>query len=122
MKVQESAEDYLEMVLILQQKGPVHAVDIARELGFSKPSVSIALKNLKEERLIDISPEREISLTPHGSDIAEKIYERHVFISDFLIRIGVDKTTAIKEACRIEHVISQETFEKMKAAAAAISK
>ena len=115
MKIHESAEDYLEMILVLKRKkGTVRSIDIAREMNFSKPSVSIAMKKLKEEGLITIEEDHEIELTPQGEQIAETIYERHVIISQILMKIGVDDTTAVKEACRIEHVISQDSFEKLK--------
>lgn len=118
MKIYESAEDYLEMILVIKRKkGAVRAIDIAREMNFSKPSVSIAMKKLLEDGLISINPGREIDLTPAGREIAERIYERHVVISEILMKIGVEETTAVKEACRIEHVISQDSFEKLKAAA-----
>lgn len=115
MKIYESAEDYLEMILVLKRKkGSVHSIDIAREMNFSKPSVSIAMKKLREDGLISINENREIDLTPAGREIAEKIYERHVVLSGILMKIGVEETTAVKEACRIEHVISQDSFEKIK--------
>ena len=118
MKILESAEDYLEMILVLKKKkGTVHSIDIAREMNFSKPSVSIAMKKLREDNLIEINEHREIDLTPAGREIAEKIYERHVVISEILMQLGVEETTAVKEACRIEHVISQDSFEKLKNAA-----
>ena len=117
MKIYESAEDYLEMILVIKRKkGSVRAIDIAREMNFSKPSVSIAMKKLLEDCLITINPGREIDLTPAGREIAERIYERHVVISQILMKIGVEETTAVKEACRIEHVISQDSFEKLKTA------
>ena len=117
MKIYESAEDYLEMILVLKRKkGSVHSIDIAHEMNFSKPSVSIAMKKLREDNLITINNSREIDLTPAGREIAERIYERHVVISQILMKIGVEETTAVKEACRIEHVISQDSFEKLKAA------
>ena len=117
MKIYESAEDYLEMILVIKRKkGSVRAIDIAREMNFSKPSVSLAMKKLLEDDLITINPGREIDLTPAGREIAERIYERHVVISQILMKIGVEETTAVKEACRIEHVISQDSFEKLKAA------
>ncbi len=116
MKIYESAEDYLEMILVLKRKkGSVRSIDIAREMGFSKPSVSIAMKKLKEDGLVTIGEGHEIKLTESGREIAERIYERHVVISQLLMRIGVEETTAVKEACRIEHVISQDSFEKLKA-------
>ncbi len=115
MKIHESAEDYLEMILVLKRKkGAVRSIDIAREMNFSKPSVSIAMKKLREEGLITIGEDHEIELTHQGELIAETIYERHVIISQILMKIGVDETTAVKEACRIEHVISQDSFEKLK--------
>lgn len=118
MKILESAEDYLEMILVLKRKkGTVRSIDIAHEMNFSKPSVSIAMKKLREENLITINPSHEIDLTPTGREIAEKIYERHIVISKILMRLGVEETTAVKEACRIEHVISQDSFEKLKTAA-----
>ncbi len=118
MKIYESAEDYLEMILVLKRKkGTVRSIDIAREMNFSKPSVSIAMKKLREDGLISINEGREIDLTPAGREIAERIYERHIVISGILMKIGVDETTAVKEACRIEHGISQDSFEKLQAAA-----
>lgn len=119
MKIFESAEDYLEMILVIKRKkGSVRSIDIAREMNFSKPSVSIAMKKLKEDELITIGEGHEIDLTPTGKEIAERIYERHVIISQILMKLGVEETTAVKEACRIEHVISQDSFEKLKTAAA----
>lgn len=117
MKILESAEDYLEMILVLKRKkGSVRSIDIAREMNFSKPSVSIAMKKLKEDNLITINESHEIDLTDEGMKIAETIYERHVVLSQILMKMGVEETTAVKEACRIEHVISQDSFEKLKEA------
>lgn len=117
MKIHESAEDYLEMILVLQRKkGNVRSIDIVREMNFSKPSISIAMKKLRNDGLITIDEDRCIHLTDEGQAIAEKIYERHIVIGKMLMQIGVDEATAFKEACRMEHVISQDTFEKMKAA------
>lgn len=117
MKIHESAEDYLEMILVLKKKkGSVRSIDIAREMNFSKPSVSIAMKKLREDGLITINESREIDLSPEGKEIAERIYERHIVLSQILMKLGVDETTAVKEACRIEHVISQDSFEKLKTA------
>ena len=117
MKIYESAEDYLEMILVIKRKkGTVRSIDIAREMNFSKPSISIAMKKLQKDGLIEINQGREIDLTPAGREIAERIYERHVVISQILMKIGVEETTAVKEACRIEHVISQDSFEKLKEA------
>lgn len=115
MKIQESAENYLEAILMLsKRKGTVRSIDIANELDFSKPSVSIAMKNLRENGYIDVSSEGFITLLPPGLAIAEKIYERHTLISDWLITLGVSPKTAVEDACRMEHVISEETFAAMK--------
>jgi Mn-dependent DtxR family transcriptional regulator len=115
LKIQESAENYLETILMLGQNGqPVRSIDIVNELGFSKPSVSVAMKKLRENGFIKVDTDGYITLTESGSEIAERIYERHTIISDILIRLGVDKETAVNDACRIEHVISPETFQKLK--------
>ena len=115
MKSNESAENYLETILILSKKKPVvRSVDIAEELGFKKSSVSVAMKNLREKNHITVTPEGYIDLTPSGQQIADMIYERHQFLSAWLIRLGVDPDTATSDACRIEHVISQESFEAIK--------
>lgn len=119
MKIQESAENYLETILMLGQNGQqVRSIDIVNELGFSKPSVSVAMKKLRENGFIKVDTDGYITLTESGSEIAERIYERHTIISDILIRLGVDKETAVNDACRIEHVISPETFQKLKEHAA----
>lgn len=115
MKIQESAENYLETILMLKMsKGSVRSIDIANELGFSKPSVSVAMKNLRENGYIAIDAEGSISLESKGLEIAEKIYERHTFLTDWLVALGVPSDTAVKDACRIEHVISAESFEAIK--------
>ena len=117
MKIHESAEDYLEMILMLQRKkGNVRSIDNVREMNFSKPSISIAMKKLRDDGLITVDEDHYIHLTDEGQEIAERIYERHIVIGQMLMNIGVDETTAVKEACRMEHVISQDTFEKLKAA------
>ena len=111
----ESQENYLETILVLSNKKPVvRSVDIANELGFSKPSVSIAVKNLREAELITITPEGYIYLTETGKDAAEKIYDRHLIITELLTHIGVPEDIAEEDACRIEHVISDETFNAIK--------
>ena len=116
MKIQESGEMYLETILILQKRnGYVRSIDIANELGFSKPSVSVAMKNLRENGYITVSPEGSISLLPAGQAIADKIYERHTLITDLLIMLGVNPEVAAEDACRIEHVISEESFAAIKA-------
>lgn len=115
MKIQESAENYLETILILKQKtGSVRSIDIANELGFSKPSVSIAMKNLKENGYIVIDSSGMISLTDKGREIAEKIYERHTLLTEWLIRLGVSPEIAAEDACRMEHVVSAESFAAIK--------
>ena len=115
MKSNESAENYLETILILSHKKPVvRSVDIADELGFKKSSVSVAMKNLREKKHIYVTPEGYIYLTDSGQAIADMIYERHQFLSQWLIHLGVDPKTATDDACRIEHVISPESFEAIK--------
>ena len=115
----ESAENYLETILILSQKLPVvRSVDIANELGFKKSSVSVAMKNLRLNGYIDVDKEGYITLLDKGLEIAEKIYERHTLFSDWLMALGVSPEVAAEDACRIEHVISNETFEAFKAHAA----
>ena len=116
MKIQESAENYLETILMLGHTKPhVRSIDIANELDFSKPSVSVAMKNLRENGYITVSPEGSISLLPAGQEIADKIYERHTLITDLLTALGVDPEVAAEDACRIEHVISAESFAAIKA-------
>lgn len=115
MKIQESAEDYLEAILmIFERKGSVRSIDIANELGYSKPSVSIAMKNLRENGYIVMDKDGYITLTDKGREVAERVYERHKLISEGLIKLGVDPRIAEDDACRIEHVISVETFEAIK--------
>ena len=115
LKTNESAENYLETILVLSQKKPVvRGVDIAEELGFKKSSVSVAMKNLREKEQIRVTPEGYIYLTDSGRAIAEMIYERHQLLSRGLMSLGVDEQTATEDACRIEHVISQESFEAIK--------
>ncbi len=111
MDAKESSEDYLEAILILSDdKKVVRNIDIAKHLEFSKPSVSIALRKLKEKHLIEIDGDNYITLTAEGRKIAERTYERHLGITKVLTSLGVDRKTAEKDACRIEHVISEETF------------
>ena len=115
MNIYESAEDYLERILILQEeKGEVRSIDIAHEMGYSKPSISIAMKKLKEAGLIDIDEHGFITLTKEGHVIADGVYERHRVLKKILINIGVDPKQAEKDACKVEHVISEETFEAIK--------
>ena len=115
MKVMESAENYLETILMLKaSNGNVRSIDIANELGYSKPSVSIAMKRLREKGHIVVEDGGNIELTDEGRKIAEKIYERHVLLTDLLMRIGVSADVAEEDACRVEHYISEETFSKLK--------
>lgn len=114
-KSNESMENYLEAILMLSEKLPVvRAVDIATELDFKKSSVSIAMKNLREKELITVTDQGYIYLTDEGKNIAEMIYERHRVISQFLMALGVDKLNATEDACRMEHVISSESFTALK--------
>lgn len=115
MKIKESAENYLETIHILSKRnGNVRSIDIANELEFSKPSVSVAMRNLRESGLITVNADGLITLTDAGRGIAEKMYERHTVISNFLIAHGVDPVVAAEDACRIEHVISEESFNAIK--------
>lgn len=123
MKIQESAENYLETILVLyNKKGMVRSIDIANELGFSKPSVSVAMKNLRENGYISVSPEGYISLLPAGQEIADRILERHTLLTTWLINLGVTPEVASEDACRLEHVISTESFAAIKAHAIEKSK
>ncbi len=118
MKLHSAGEDYLEAVLVLQKKiGLVRSVDVARHMGVSKPSVCHAVATLRDGGYLTMDEDHFLHLTDIGREVAEKIYERHCFFSEQLIAAGVDPETAENDACRIEHVISAESFEKMKAAA-----
>lgn len=113
--VNESSENYLETILLLSKRLPVvRSVDIANELDFKKPSVSIAMKNLREKNHITVSEQGFIYLTESGKEIAEMIYERHLLISSWLTNLGVPEDIAVQDACKIEHVISRESFEAVK--------
>ena len=115
MKIMESGEDYLETVLILQNKcGTVRSVDIAEEMNVSKASVSVAMKNLRKGGYINMGKDHEITLTPEGKKLAETIYERHLMFSNVLSKLGVDQETALQDACRMEHALSGESFEALK--------
>ncbi len=115
MVIQESAENYLETILILQKRnGTVRSIDIANELQFSKPSVSVAMKNLRNNGYIEMDKTGQIRLLSAGEKIAETVYEKHTTITQFLTALGVDPKTAAEDACRIEHVISRESFEAIK--------
>lgn len=120
MVIHESAEDYLETILMLSKKLPVvRSIDIANEMGYKKSSVSIAMKNLREAEHIRVTKEGYIYLTDSGKEIAEMIYERHQILSSWLIKFGVDKKVAEEDACRIEHDISKESFNAIKKAISA---
>ncbi|MCI8874758.1 MAG: metal-dependent transcriptional regulator [Lachnospiraceae bacterium] len=115
MNTNESAENYLETILVLSQRLPVvRSVDIATEMNFKKSSISVAMKNLREKGHITVSDAGFISLTESGQKIADMIYERHTFISNWLISLGIDEKTAVEDACRMEHVISPESFAAIK--------
>ena len=115
MVIRESAEDYLETILVLKNRlGNVRSIDIAHELSFSKPSVSVAMKNLRLNNYITVDENGYINLTDSCMAIAWKIYERHTFLTSFLISIGVNPETAAEDACKIEHVISSESFSALK--------
>ena len=115
MNIYESGEDYLETILILSKKnGNVKSIDIAQKMNFSKPSVSVAMKKLKEKGLIVVDEFGFITLTSSGLEIANKTYDRHSFITDLLISLGVNEDTAKEDACKIEHNLSDETFTAIK--------
>ena len=115
MKILESAENYLETILMLSQKNNfVRSIDIANELNYSKPSVSVAMKKLRESELITVDENGHISLTEKGLSIANSMYERHSLLSNWLINLGVPEDIALEDACRIEHVISEESFERIR--------
>ena len=115
MKIKESAENYLESILVIKkQRGTVRSIDIANDLGVSKPSVSVAMKNFREEGYITVDENGYIDLTEKGLEIANRVYERHEIISEALIALGVSRETALDDSCKIEHVISEESFLKIK--------
>ena len=114
MNIHESAEDYLETILVLKQRlGMVRSIDIVRELGFSKPSVSVAMKRLRENGYLEMDAEGYITLLPPGLEIAQSIYTRHQVLTRFLEYLGVSTENAEADACKIEHDISSESFEKI---------
>lgn len=115
MKLQQSAENYLETIYMLTKaKGSCRSVDIAKELGFSKPSVSVAMKNLRENGYIDVMGDGRIVLLKEGRIIAENLFERHTILTKCLVEIGVPEEIASEDACKVEHIISEETFEAIK--------
>lgn len=115
-KTNESAEDYLERMLMLEEQGntAIHAIDIASSMGYSKASVSIALRKLEDMGYVDVGPKQVLTLTESGLEIAKKIYERHKVIGHFFISLGIDEDIAYRDACKIEHDLSDETFEALK--------
>jgi Mn-dependent DtxR family transcriptional regulator len=115
MRIKESAENYLEAILMLQkQKGYVRSIDVANYLGFSKPSVSIAMKSFRTDGYVDVDSDGNITLSEKGMEIATKMCERHEIIARALISLGVSEATAYEDSCKIEHDISNESFEKIK--------
>ena len=114
MKIQESAENYLETIYIINnRKGSCRSIDIANELGYSKPSVSIAMKNLRKNGYIDVMGDGNIILLEPGLEIANRLYKRHTMLTDFLVTIGVSSDVAAEDACRIEHILSEESIGKI---------
>lgn len=115
MNIYESAEDYLERILMLREsKGVVRSIDIARELDYSKPSVSIAMKRLRENGYIQMDTDGLITLLPPGEEIAQRIYARHRLLTEFLTQLGVSPENAAADACKIEHDLSEESYERIK--------
>ena len=115
MQIHESAEDYLESVLILKNRlGNVRSIDIVNYFDYSKPSISVAMKNLRMNGYVTVDSKGYIELTEKGSEIANKMYERHTLLTKWLTALGVDEKIAVEDACRIEHVISEESFEAIK--------
>ncbi len=116
MEIHESAEDYLETILILKERsGAVRSIDIATEMNYSKPSISVAMKKLRENGYIEMDKEGYITLTATGYEVASSIYNRHKVLTSFFVSLGVNEKTAAEDACKIEHDLSEETFEKIKA-------
>lgn len=115
MDIHESGEDYLETILMLSNRvGVVRSIDIATELGYSKPTISIAMRRLRENGYIDVDEHKDIRLTERGREVAERMYERHLLLTELLMSLGVPRETAVHEACKIEHDISAETFSCIK--------
>jgi len=115
LKIHQSAEDYLESVFTLREKqGFVRSVDVANDLGVSKPSVSVAMKKLRESGYIAMDQDSHITLLPDGEEVARKVYERHEILTRFFTELGVSQKNASADACRVEHVLSQETFDCIK--------
>ena len=116
MNIHESAEDYLEAILILRERqGSVRSIDIVHQLELTKPSVSVAMKRFRENGYIEMDGDGFITLLPPGEEIAQRIYDRHKLLTKFLVALGVSEETAAADACKMEHDLSDETFEKIKA-------
>ncbi len=115
-KTHESAEDYLERILMLEEKGvkEIHAVDLASSFGYSKASISVALKKLENNGYVALGPRQQLYLTPSGYSLAKKVYERHRVITSLLAKLGVNEEVAMRDACKIEHDLSDETFDALK--------
>ncbi len=119
MQIHESAENYLETILMLRERqGQVRSIDIVNEMGFTKPSISVAMKRLRENGYVEMDSDGYITLTDAGMKIARRIYTRHVLLTKFLIRLGVNEKTAEADACKMEHDLSDETFNKIREHAA----
>ncbi len=115
MKIQEAAENYLECILIIgKEKGPVRSIDVAHRLEVTKPTVSVTMKQFRENGYVEMDSDGFLTLTEKGREIAERIYERHVVLTELLIGLGVDEKTAREDACRIEHDLSDVTFARLK--------
>lgn len=115
MQIKESAENYLEAILMIKkEKGNVRSIDVANHLNFTKPSVSVAMKSFREEGYVTMDNDGSINLTQKGMEIAERVYERHEVIAKALIALGIDEEVAYEDSCKIEHDISQQTFDKIK--------
>ena len=116
MEIHQSAEDYLESILMIRNRaGQVRSIDIVHELGYSKPSVSVAMKKLRENNYITMDKDGYIELLPAGEEVAIHVYQRHKLLTDFLLALGVNKETAAHDACKMEHHLSDETYEKFRA-------
>ena len=123
MAIRESGEDYLESILRLREQGKaVRSIDVVSDLGYSKPSVSVAMKKLRESGYIQVEDNGVITLTPEGETVARRTWERHRTLTEFFIRLGVDPEIAERDACKVEHDLSDETFEKLLALARGESK
>ena len=115
MAITEAVENYLETILILSQKQPnVHAIDICSYLGYSRPTISIVLKKMKENGLVLVDNDNQITLTEKGREVAENIYDRHKVLSELFMLLGVSHDNAVEDACKIEHDLSEETFGRLK--------